>query len=371
MQSGKLGASLFHSFKNIGLIISLFLLVGFLSACQSNDSVAKAVQETLEAREAAEAEVAQSVNATVEARLQGGAGGKEEKEQLQPAESLQPPVTVIEGSTDPSFIQDSIAEQVAAEVAKEIASITGEQNEVILILDERVADVESRVDDIEIKMAEGGGGGGGDAGATSASLYISVNSDVNVRSGPGTFYGVVSTLSPGEKADVLGKSNNGWYNVKLLNGSGWLSSDFTSFVDDSVRDADIAFAATVPPAPTATRAFPTTTPTPTTVASTATPTATPTSTPTDSTTVIVVNDSASMVCQLLIDPSTAPSDDNRLGLDPLVVGGQISIELTEGATIYDFEARSCADDSVIAAQDGVEIFENYIWTIKDASPAEE
>ena len=46
---------------------------------------------------------------------------------------------------------------------------------------------------------------------------------VNVRAGSGTGYAIVSSLSKGNTAQVLG-SENGWYKIKLSNGTvGWIA----------------------------------------------------------------------------------------------------------------------------------------------------
>ena len=46
---------------------------------------------------------------------------------------------------------------------------------------------------------------------------------VNVRSGPGLGNRIVTTASKGTGADVLG-SQNGWYNIRLSNGTvGWIA----------------------------------------------------------------------------------------------------------------------------------------------------
>jgi hypothetical protein len=72
-----------------------------------------------------------------------------------------------------------------------------------------------------------------------------------------------------------------------------------------------------------------------------------------------------MICTLIIHPSTAPDDENRLqDEDPVLSGRQFTVILTEGTTkFYDFEARDCGTDAVVADDDGLEVFENFVWTI--------
>jgi hypothetical protein len=50
-------------------------------------------------------------------------------------------------------------------------------------------------------------------------------SRVNIRSGPGTENGVVTTLDGGEVVEALSRAENGWVEVRLPNdlGSGWVS----------------------------------------------------------------------------------------------------------------------------------------------------
>ena len=53
-------------------------------------------------------------------------------------------------------------------------------------------------------------------------------SALNIRSGPSTSYGVVTKAYKGESVEIL-ESSNGWYKVKLSNGTiGWGSSDYIS-----------------------------------------------------------------------------------------------------------------------------------------------
>ncbi|MBO0961642.1 SH3 domain-containing protein [Neobacillus sp. MM2021_6] len=62
-------------------------------------------------------------------------------------------------------------------------------------------------------------------GETSAAAEITgvVNSNsVNIRSGSGLNYGIISSANKGDSFPVLGTSN-GWVNVKLTNGNGWIA----------------------------------------------------------------------------------------------------------------------------------------------------
>lgn len=61
-------------------------------------------------------------------------------------------------------------------------------------------------------------------------MYEVTGDGVNMRSGPGTSYGVVATLPLGAKAEVIGSDGN-WNNIRLPDGTeGWMSANFLSEV---------------------------------------------------------------------------------------------------------------------------------------------
>ncbi len=95
---------------------------------------------------------------------------------------------------------------------------------------------------------------------------IKADSQINVRSGPGTDYDIIGALQTGESAPITGKNDSGdWWQVTLNNGQqGWV---FGQLVETSGDAAAIAVAANIPPPP------PTATPAP------ATPTPVPQATP--------------------------------------------------------------------------------------------
>lgn len=62
-------------------------------------------------------------------------------------------------------------------------------------------------------------------------------SGVNLRSGPGTGYDVVATLSLGANAEIKGKSG-GWYQVQTDNGTGYVSGDYLQPDYHSFSDVD-------------------------------------------------------------------------------------------------------------------------------------
>jgi uncharacterized protein YraI len=55
-----------------------------------------------------------------------------------------------------------------------------------------------------------------------AALAATATSSVNVRSGPGTGYGIVDRLSPGEYVNINGRTG-GWCSVSKPGPDGWVS----------------------------------------------------------------------------------------------------------------------------------------------------
>jgi len=202
---------------------------------------------------------------------------------------------------------------------------------------------------------------------TSGTPQVRANLNSNVRSGPGTNYRIISSLSTGSTATVIAKSTDGgWFLIELPGGSrGWIADSVT----DPINAADMAkiqVAVTIPPSPTPTAtATPTATSTPTETATptaTPSPTATPTITATPSTVVITtVNNNATTVCFLYIalsgDPVWGP---DRLGSDTLTTGMETSINVDRG--VYSFWATDCLDNT-IADQYWVDIDNDYTWAI--------
>lgn len=101
-------------------------------------------------------------------------------------------------------------------------------------------------------------------------------SAVNVRSGPGTNFGIIGTLQPGQPQAVIGRQGD-WYAISTAQGTGWVAAGVVATAGNCDDLPDLAG----PPI----QATPTYTPTPTTaggvqppVQPTATPTLTPTAT---------------------------------------------------------------------------------------------
>lgn len=119
------------------------------------------------------------------------------------------------------------------------------------------------------------------AAVTSTGCTVSPNSgSVNVRTGPGTNYDVISSFIPGSTLNVIGTSADAsWYAVNLNGQQAWVAASVT-FLSAACRALSTLDA---PPSPTPTITFtpsPTSSPTPSpTMTFTASPTFTPSLTP--------------------------------------------------------------------------------------------
>ncbi len=97
---------------------------------------------------------------------------------------------------------------------------------------------------------------------TPAVAKVQVTEEVNVRSGPGTEYTRLGSLTGGSEARVTGRSGN-WWQIEYNGGAGWVFGDIVTAVNTSgVPEVQ------APPRPTA---APTAIPAPTAVPPTATP----------------------------------------------------------------------------------------------------
>ncbi len=99
--------------------------------------------------------------------------------------------------------------------------------------------------------------------APAVAPQVKASSDINVRAGPGTDYGVTAALTQSETAAIISKSpGSDWWEVQLASGQrGWV---FASLVETAGDTNAVAVAANIPaPPPTFTPA-PTAAPLPTT-----------------------------------------------------------------------------------------------------------
>ncbi|MGL4914055.1 MAG: SH3 domain-containing protein, partial [Romboutsia sp.] len=76
-----------------------------------------------------------------------------------------------------------------------------------------------------IKLGSSNNGGGSTEESVSGYGTVTTSS-LNVRSGAGTSYSVISKVYKNDTVELLAKSN-GWYKIKLSNGKvGWASGDY-------------------------------------------------------------------------------------------------------------------------------------------------
>lgn len=59
---------------------------------------------------------------------------------------------------------------------------------------------------------------------------------LNVRTGPGTNYKIITALQKDTVVTVIGKFENGWYKLLCNNVSGYVSGDYLSFIDDNISE---------------------------------------------------------------------------------------------------------------------------------------
>ncbi len=331
--------NLCNMYQTVKLMPALFFSVCFLAAC--NPTTTEIAREDFEATE-------EAFNASVEAAI---------IERMALQEALDAKVADQVNATVIALTM--MTDMNSENAAKEAVPTTGP----ITLPDDEMANATA-----EALLADTSGGG------SSTTATLSVNT--NIRTGPGINYPLITTSLEGASFDILGRncdgcpSDNLWYKVQLPNGTeGWAIS--WAFVANlGLFNVNTV---AVPPPP---RIFPTVTPTatltptptPTATATptvTATTTATPTATPDVKLSIIVVNTSSFTICQLLIHPSTTLTSENRLGVDPLLPSYQIVINLLEGATFYDFEARSCGNDSLVKEENGVQLSNHFVWLIED------
>lgn len=130
----------------------------------------------------------------------------------------------IEKSIDNKANMDSKAEMT--EVTKE-----NEKKEENIKIEEKVESTEEKKE--EVKKKEENTDTSTKKAPTTTVLekpvtnYVDVSS-LNVRSGAGTSYSVVTVVNQGQATTVIETSSNGWSKVKVNNKTGWISSKYLS-----------------------------------------------------------------------------------------------------------------------------------------------
>ncbi|HIU10138.1 MAG TPA: SH3 domain-containing protein [Candidatus Avidehalobacter gallistercoris] len=135
---------------------------------------------------------------------------------------------------------------VCGQMAKALNTLPGNaddpvatQSYVETTVGERLADLATRIEELEAEVATLKGGSAAanpgtttDPGTTTSPNTSTTNttltitgSTVNVRSGPGTDYAKVASVSKGDKVTNLGAEGD-WYKVQVGNVTGYISSAY-------------------------------------------------------------------------------------------------------------------------------------------------
>ena len=90
---------------------------------------------------------------------------------------------------------------------------------------------------------------------TAAPAEVVINSQMNVRGGPGTNYNVVGAANQGQRYPVTGKNNDGtWWQIDFNGQPGWVFAELVSTVN--TESVAVAVNIPAPPPPTATSPAP-------------------------------------------------------------------------------------------------------------------
>lgn len=344
--------------RQLVLIAVIFvLLVAFASACAATDeAIRTGVEQTMSARD----EVTRTFNAAVASAV--AATADQARAEQPPATAT--PINVDELGSGGGSIDACGAEcdeRIQQEVEDRTSEISTKAVKEYLAQDQEALDTEI---DKELDAAAGGGSvpcGGGPCAT------VIVDSNINVRNGPGTEYEIIDFLPSGASVPVFARSplfdntQLGWLNISLsenLDRRGWVKAEFMS-VTPPLQQVKIV--ETIPPTP---KIWPTVTRTPTPTATpTSTPTPTPTSTPVPGVTVNVINASSSVICTLRVYPTVDQTGPNRLA-NPLLTGSQVAITLVGQSVVYNFRAWDCSDN-LVDEQLGQIVSDGYTWVISD------
>ena len=129
---------------------------------------------------------------------------------------------------------------------------------------------------IMIRVAEGEL----EAASTSEACTVRSNTNLNIRTGPGTDYPIVGILGVGETAPVIGRDSGAfWWQISYAGGPGgvgWVSAAYTAELGDCTN---VPLASYGPPPTEEATEEPTPEPTPEATEEPGAPTATPTNTP--------------------------------------------------------------------------------------------
>ena len=127
------------------------------------------------------------------------------------------------GSSDDPAVAESLLNQELGKLKTEITT-----------LKTKVTSLEKTVDSLESGGSNSGGSnnggsnnGGSNNGGSTASIGTAIvnTPSLNVRSGAGTSYSKVGTITSGAKVTLLKKSGS-WYQIKYNSITGWVSGDY-------------------------------------------------------------------------------------------------------------------------------------------------
>ena len=66
---------------------------------------------------------------------------------------------------------------------------------------------------------------------------ITTDSSLNVRSGPGTSYGVITKVDGGAAVTITGQADNGWYRIEIDGQTGFVSDDYVSATEAAAGES--------------------------------------------------------------------------------------------------------------------------------------
>ena len=90
-------------------------------------------------------------------------------------------------------------------------------------------------DYVTVSTNSGSNGGNNSSATTTQSGTVKVNAALNVRSGAGTSYSVIGSLSNGAKVEIVETSGT-WYKIKYGSGYGYISKDYVVLNTKSIAE---------------------------------------------------------------------------------------------------------------------------------------
>ena len=134
---------------------------------------------------------------------------------------------------------------VCGQIVKALTTLPGDADDPVATqsyvetqLGERLATLTTRLEEVEAELAalKGGSttnpnntnqGTTNNPGGTTTNQGSTTGSSVNVRRGPGTNYEIISSMSRGDTATLLGTEGT-WYRIQRGNVTGYVSTEYAS-----------------------------------------------------------------------------------------------------------------------------------------------